>query len=166
LTPRFLFVLKLVVVMADKALIEKTLKDLGYGKWLGKGEIKELPSILWEDELPEKIIEGHYSDLSPRVLVVTNKRLILIHKSFWSSSVEDFSFNKITTIQYSKGMLRGGMEIYASGNRTEIRDIKLNEVGPFAEYIRTKITKTPTSESATVSLVFAFQNNIATFINM
>lgn len=138
--------------MADAALIEKTLKNLGYGeKWLGVGEIKALPSILWEDELPEKIIQGRYNT-GFGALIATNKRLIFVNKGILSLRVEDFSYDKITTIQYSKGMFSGSMEILASGNMAIISEIKKDQVGPFAEYVRAKITKTLTRESATGSL--------------
>jgi hypothetical protein len=49
--------------MADAAKIEQALKSLdGAQRFLGRGEIKALPSILWEDELPEKIIQGTYNN--------------------------------------------------------------------------------------------------------
>jgi hypothetical protein len=138
--------------MADAFLIEKTLKNLGYGeKWLGVGAIKALPSILWDDELPEKIIQGAYNG-GFYTLVATNKRLIFVNKGLLSLKVEDFSYNKITTVEYSKGMFQGSMEIHASGNEAVVNQIKKDQVGPFAEYIRAKITKTPTNESSAVSL--------------
>lgn len=137
--------------MADAESIEKILKSLGYGeKLLGISEIKALPPILWEDELPEKIIRGRYNG-GFGVLVSTNKRLIFINKSILSLRVEDFSYDKITSIQYSKGLFSGNMEIYASGNRALITEIKKDQVGPFAEYVRAKITETSTRESTTIN---------------
>lgn len=50
----------------------------GASTFFAKKEIKELPSILWENEMPEAIIQGRYQN-SIGVLVCTNKRLIFIN---------------------------------------------------------------------------------------
>ena len=49
----------------------------GASTFFAKKEIKELPSILWENEMPEAIIQGRYQN-SIGVLVCTNKRLIFM----------------------------------------------------------------------------------------
>jgi len=126
--------------MVDPALVESTIKNLsGAEKFFGRREIKALPSILWEDELPEKIIQGMYNN-GNGILVATNKRLVFIDKGLMSLKVEDFPYDKISSIQYSTGMLMGGIEIYASGNKAEIKNITKDHVKPFAEYVRARIT--------------------------
>jgi hypothetical protein len=137
--------------MDDAASIEKAIKNLSGGeKWLGRGEIKALPSILWEDEMPEKIIQGTYNNGSG-ILVATNKRLVFVDKGIMSLKVEDFPYDKITSIQYNTGMLMGGIDIYASGNKAEIKNITKDQVKPFAEYIRARITGISTHASTPVS---------------
>lgn len=137
--------------MADAMSIEKVIKNLSGGeKWLGRGEIKALPSILWEDELPEKIIQGTYNNGSG-ILVATNKRLVFVDKGIMSLKVEDFPYDKITSIQYSTGMLMGGIDIYASGNKAEIKNVAKDQVKPFAEYVRARITGASTHASVPVS---------------
>lgn len=126
--------------MPSAEAITNAIRSLsGAEKFLGRREIKELPSILWEDELPEKIVQGMYNNASG-LLVATNKRLIFIDKGLFSLKVEDFPYDKITSIQYSTGLLMGAIEIYASGNKAEIKGVSKDQVKPFAEYVRARIT--------------------------
>ncbi|HOV79342.1 MAG TPA: PH domain-containing protein [Bacillota bacterium] len=128
--------------MPDAKAIELAIKNLsGAEKFLGRKEIKELPSILWEDELPEKIVQGFYNN-GMGILVATNKRLIFIDKGIFSLKVEDFPYDKISSIQYSTGMLSGEIDIFTSGNKAEIKSIVKDQVRPFCEYVRARITKT------------------------
>lgn len=76
----------------------------GASTFFAKKEIKELPSILWENEMPEAIIQGRYQN-SIGVLVCTNKRLIFINKGVFNLKVEDFPLNNVSSIQYETGML-------------------------------------------------------------
>jgi hypothetical protein len=127
--------------MPDPKEIENAIKNMtGASKFLARKEIKELPSILWEDELPEKIVQGTYNNRNG-ILVATNKRLIFLDKGIFSLKVEDFPYDKISSLQYASGLLLGGIEVYASGNKAEIKNIAKDQVKPFCEYIRARITK-------------------------
>ena len=82
-------------------------------KLIGRKEIKELPDILCEDEVVENLIQGFYNN-GNGILVATNKRLIFIDKGLlYGLKVEDFPLDKISTIQYSTGMLMGKLTIKA-----------------------------------------------------
>lgn len=128
-------------------------KDAGIN-WLGKAEIKELPSILWENELPEMVIQGLYKN-GNGILVCTNSRLIFVHKGLMSLKVEDFPLKSISSIQYETGMLMGKVTIFASGNRADIKNVDKNFVRGFAEYVRAKISDDvkpePTTDPASVA---------------
>src|SRR6478672_8751933 len=88
----------------------------GYSKWLGKKEFKALPDILWEDEQLEKAVQGWYES-GTGLLVATNKRLIFIDKGMVKLRVEDFPYDKMTSIQYETGWVQGEITIFASGNK-------------------------------------------------
>lgn len=112
----------------------------GVEKLLARKELKELPAILWEDEKVEDIVQGRYNNHSG-VLVATNKRLIFIDKTLLGKLyVEDFPYDKITSIQYKTGWVFGEITIYASGNKAEIKDVLKGHVKRFAEYVRARIT--------------------------
>src|SRR5438046_494754 len=55
--------------------------------FLGRREVKALPTILWEDERVENIIRGFYGTGSG-ILVATNKRLVFVDKGLARLRVE------------------------------------------------------------------------------
>lgn len=113
-----------------------------------KKEIAELPSVLWANESLEKIIAGRY-DNGFGVLCATNKRLIFLDKGLLGGlKVEDFPYDKISSIQYKTGMLLGEIIIHASGNNSKIDQLEKAGTRSFAEYVRARITKV--SENATI----------------
>lgn len=70
----------------------------GIESLFGRKEIKELPNILWEDEVVEGMITGTYNS-KIGALFATNKRLIFVDKGLlFGLKVEDFPYDKITSI--------------------------------------------------------------------
>jgi hypothetical protein len=120
-------------------------------KYLGRKELKELPSILWENETPKHIVHGIYESGSG-VLVATDLRLIFIDKGIFSLKVEDFPYDKITSIQYSTGILMGEIIIYASGNKAKITHIEKDLVRPFADWVRNYINTGANEDAETVEV--------------
>ena len=117
----------------------------GVSAFAAKKEIKELPSILWENEMPEAIIQGRYQN-AVGILVCTNKRLIFINKGVFNLKVEDFPLNNVSSIQYETGMIFGKITIFASGNRAEIDNIEKKRTRTFAEYARSKISASSSTD--------------------
>lgn len=114
----------------------------GTSKFFGFKEIKQLPDILWEDELIEKLVQGLYNN-GQGILVATNKRLIFVDKGLiYGLRVEDFPYDKITSIQYETGLLFGEIKIFASGNKADIKQINKQQARDFAEYVRARISST------------------------
>lgn len=113
----------------------------GTSKLLGRKEIKELPNILWEDEKIEKIVQGLYEN-KIGVLVATNKRLIFVDKGLiYGLRVEDFPYDKITSIQYETGLIFGEIIIFASGNKAKIEQVDKKKTRDFSDYVRARITE-------------------------
>lgn len=111
----------------------------GMAKFLGKREIKELPNILWENETVEKLIQGTYNN-GNGILICTNKRLIFIDKGMlFGLQVEDFPLDKISSIQYSTGILLGKLTIFASGNKAVIDNVDKLQVRVFGDFVTNKI---------------------------
>lgn len=120
--------------------IQGQIKSLdGVKEFLGKKEIKELPNILWEGEKLEKLAQGIYNG-GFGVVVATNRRVIFVDKGIIKFRVEDFPYDKITSIQYETGFLQGKITIFASGNKAVIDNISKDIARTFAEYIRAKIS--------------------------
>ena len=118
----------------------------GISKFLSFKEIKELPDILWENESIENMISGTYNN-GNGILVATNSRLIFVDKGLiFGLKVEDFPLDKITSIQYSTGILLGKLTIYASGNKAIIDNVDKVQVRLFGDFVRNKISKKSSEE--------------------
>ena len=118
----------------------------GISKFLGFKEIKELPNILWENENIENMISGTYNNGSG-ILVATNSRLIFVDKGLiFGLKVEDFPLDKITSIQYSTGILLGKLTIFASGNKAIIDNVDKVQVRVFGDFVRNKISAESSEE--------------------
>src|SRR4051812_25141567 len=99
--------------MATIEEIKSQIKGLGgLDTYLGRREIKELPKILWHDEKVENIVQGFYNN-GNGILVATNKRLVFVDKGLlFGLKVEDFPYDKISSIQYETGLLMGKLTIF------------------------------------------------------
>lgn len=131
--------------------LEEIKKQIGSldsaSKLLGRKEIKELPNILHDDERVERIVQGMYNN-GIGVLVATNKRLVFVDKGLIAGvKVEDFPYDKISSIQYKTGLLFGDITIFASGNKAEISQIEKKQTRDFAESIRVRTTPVSTPVS-------------------
>ena len=128
--------------MATLEEVENLVKNLPNGALFCNGkEIKELPNILWEDEVVEALIGGKYNN-ARGVLVASNKRLLFIDKGLmWGLKVEDFPYDKISSIQYSKGLLLGKITIFTYGNNATIENTDKQYCAEFCEKVRARITK-------------------------
>lgn len=121
--------------------IQAQIKNLGgFETFLGRKEIKELPSILQEDEKVENIIQGTYNN-GNGILVATNRRLVFVDKGFlFGLKVEDFPYDKISSIQYETGILMGKLTIFTSGNKAIIDNVIKAKVRVFGDSVRAKIS--------------------------
>jgi len=123
----------------------------GMSKFLGRKEIKELPNILWKDEKIEKIVQGVY-EKNLGILVASDKRIIFIDKGLlYGLRVEDFPYNKVTSIQYKTGLLLGEITIFASGNKAVIGNVNKKLARIFSDHVRIKMSEKdqkPTEDSS------------------
>ena len=115
---------------------------------LGRKEIKELPNILWSDEVVENVIQGTYNN-GNGILVATNKRLVFVDKGLvFGLKVEDFPYDKVSSIQYETGLVFGSLTIFTTGNKAIITNVLKGKVRIFSDWVRARITKS--KESAIV----------------
>ncbi|WBX72867.1 PH domain-containing protein [Tenacibaculum pacificus] len=107
-----------------------------------KSEIKELPNILTNSEEIEKIDAGFLSNgkgfTGNGLLVATNYRLIFIDKPTigFGIKMEDFPYNKISSVSIETGILKSQLKLICSGNTAKINLI--NGAKEFSEFIRNK----------------------------
>lgn len=122
----------------------------GFEAFLGRKEIKELPNILWHDERVDNIIQGTYNN-GNGILVATNKRLVFVDKGLlFGLKVEDFPFDKISSIQYETGIIFGKLTIFTSGNKAVIDNVLKKKVRVFGDSVRARISShkdTPSTQA-------------------
>ena len=121
------------------ASIQEALRHLdGMERFGTRGEIKHLPSILWEDEVPLQITMGWYNG-GNSLLVATDRRVILIDKGVITLKVEDFHYASITSVESRKGFSLGEMTIFVAGNKEQITQVPNDQVLVVADFIRNKV---------------------------
>lgn len=119
----------------------------GYDQLVTRKEIKELPGILWDDENINKVVSGFYNN-GNGLLIATGHRVIFVDKGmFGNLKVEDFPFDKVSSIQYETGMMFGKITIFASSNKATIEQVDKNAARSFAESVRRMISS-PQNDSA------------------
>lgn len=106
-----------------------------FGKW----EVKALPEVLRDGELPEGLASGFYED-SIGVVVATNQRVIFINKGlFGALKTADFEYGNITSVVASSGLIFGEIRIHVAGNVDRIDKLTGSEATKLADLIRGKI---------------------------
>lgn len=138
--------------MPDIAVIRQQISQLdGFSSWLNKKEINELPKLLWDNENVIGVAPGNYNG-GNGLIVATTRRVLFIDKGALGLSlkVEDFGYDKISSIQFSTGLLAGDVTIFASGNRAELKMIPKEFTKRIAEVIRNQMTvvQTPAAPPA------------------
>ena len=108
-------------------------------KFGGKRELRKLQEHIWPGETVERMATGAYGG-GLGLLVMTDKRLIFLKEGMLSSTLEDFPFDKITSIQWSTGMLTGKIQIFLSGNKGEITNVDKTDGKAIAEAVRARIS--------------------------
>jgi hypothetical protein len=101
-------------------------------------EIHALPDVLSEDEKIVYLIEGRNKlNNNHIILVATERRLIFIDKEFmYGLKVEDFSYDKISSIQYEKSLMLASVDIHNADNVLEIDNVGKYYAELFCEKVR------------------------------
>lgn len=120
--------------------VEEVKKKLpGNIKMLVRKELKKLPSLLEEGELIERVAQGRY-DGKQGLVVATDRRVMFIEEGLMRSNLEDFSYERISSVQTGKGAMFGRLTIFASGNKAEIDQIAPKEMGvALGDLVRARI---------------------------
>lgn len=108
-------------------------------KFMVRREIKKLPSLLHEGELVVNLGQGRYEG-KEGLIVVTNKRLLFAEEGMTRSRLEDFPYDRISSVQTSTGVLSGEIRIFASGNESKIENVMPKERVPeISDYVRRRL---------------------------
>jgi hypothetical protein len=111
----------------------KMTSSLGSGK-----EIKRLPEYLWEGETVHMMVSGAYGN-GVGLLVYTDRRLLFIQHGVMSQTSEDFPLDKVSSVQWSAGMLLGTIIIFASGNKAEVKNVAKTDGKALVDAVRGRL---------------------------
>ncbi len=121
-------------------------------KLLNRPEIGYLSTVLEDGELPDFIVTS-----SNGCLVATNRRVIHIEKSIFSSSFksESFSYSEVLSFDPDIGILGSFIKINKSDGKTKLISTEKSRTRAFADHLNAKIRpmeemgeKQPEGESA------------------
>jgi hypothetical protein len=117
----------------------------------GKREIRKLPDHLWEGETVSWIATGAYGG-GMGIIVLTDRRLFFLKDGMMRQTSEDFVLSKLSSIQWSSGMLMGKIQVFVSGNKSEIENVSKAEGKAIVDQVRGIIagggSPTPASDVA------------------
>ncbi|MBP2615374.1 PH domain-containing protein [Chryseobacterium jejuense] len=101
-------------------------------------EIHALPDILSVDERIVYLVEGRNKTTQHHIiLVATDRRLMFVDKEFmYGLTVEDYSYTKISSIQYETAMMLASIDIQVSDDLVEIDGVGKYEAKLFCEKVR------------------------------
>jgi Bacterial PH domain/Short C-terminal domain len=111
---------------------------------IGSGrEIKKLISYLWDDETVDLIAGGTYG-AGTGLLALTDRRLLFLKEGVFSRTTEDFPMEKISSVQWSSGIVQGTLTVFASGNKAEIKNMNKDDGKQIADTIRERLSTATT----------------------
>lgn len=118
-------------------------------------EFPELESFLHADEVILKIASAFLSVDSGKngVLVATNTRCFFLYKGglFSKVTIEQFAYDKISSVEYKTGILSADLIIHASGNRIKLEHLGNDVVRDICDFLNSHSRK-PLSNTTPVSV--------------
>jgi Bacterial PH domain/Short C-terminal domain len=107
---------------------------------LGAGrEIKRLTGYLWEGEAVEQMTTGAYGK-GTGLVVLTDRRLLFVQDGMLSKTTEDFPIDKVSSVQWTSGLVLGQITIFASGNKSEIKNVNKDDGKEIVDKIRHRLS--------------------------
>jgi hypothetical protein len=107
---------------------------------LGSGrEIRKLVSYLWDDETVNLMTKGTYGE-GTGLLVLTDRRLLFLKEGVFSKKTEDFPIEKISSVQWSSGIIYGTLTVFASGNKAEIKNVYKEDGKHIVDVLRGRLS--------------------------
>lgn len=102
-------------------------------------EIKRLESYLWEGEAVQRMTTGTYGK-GTGLVVLTDRRLLFVQDGVMSKTTEDFPMDKVSSVQWTSGMLTGDIVIFASGNKSEIKTVNKDDGKEIVDLVRHRLS--------------------------
>lgn len=102
-------------------------------------ELKKLAEHLWHDEEVREMTAGTYGG-GQGLVVLTDRRLMFIKEGVMKRTSEDFPLDKLSSAQWSSGMLLGKITVFASGNKAEIEQVNKTDGKRIVDILRARLS--------------------------
>ncbi len=108
-------------------------------RWIVRKELKKVPELLSNGEELVNLAQGFY-DGKNGLVALTDRRVLFIEEGMFRSRLEDFSFDRISSVQTEKGFAHGKLVVFVSGNKAILEKISPKERAiEIGDMIRDKI---------------------------
>jgi hypothetical protein len=108
-------------------------------RFMVRREIKGLEDKLGEGEEVVTLAQGVY-DKKKGLVAVTDRRVVFVEEGMIRKHLEDFPYDRISSVQTSTGMTNGKLTIFSAGNKAVIEKVfpkqRTTEIG---DYVRARI---------------------------
>lgn len=102
-------------------------------------ELRRLVEIIVPGEGMVNLAKGKYAGKTG-ILAVTDRRVIFIESGLFRNTVEDFSYQNISSVRSETKILKGEIEIMAAGNNARITEVfPKARVPEIVNYVRARI---------------------------
>jgi hypothetical protein len=103
-----------------------------------KREIRRLVEYLWDGERVDFLAAGQYGP-GTGLVALTDRRMLFVKDGMMSKTTEDFPLEKISSVQWSSGMIFGTMIVFASGNKAEVKNMDKKDGKALADALRDRL---------------------------
>lgn len=108
---------------------------------LSKPEIKELPKVLFENEVIKAFVLGFF-DGGYAMLAATNLRLLFVDvMPFGRVKVDDIPYNMVASVEMQFGIFYGSITVFTRPNSYRFWWLNKNNVHDFNEYVELQMLK-------------------------
>lgn len=104
----------------------------------GRGELRELPKILFEGEKLKHVLNGRYEG-GFAVLCATNQRVILIDKKPFFLTLEDTRYEMISDVQFNHRLIDASIWIGTVHKRMVFRAYHHSKLRNMSNYIQQQV---------------------------
>jgi hypothetical protein len=104
-----------------------------------KREIRKLVEHLGESETVDRMTSGTYGN-GTGLIVLTDRRLFFLKDGWVSQTSEDFPLERISSIQWTSGVLLGAVIVFVSGNKAEIKNVQKVDGKEMVDLIRARLS--------------------------
>ncbi len=108
---------------------------------LSKSEVRELGSVLHQQENVLGFVYGAYEGAAFALLVATSKRMIFISKAPGNLIVDDIPYDMIASLEYNTGVLWGRVKLFARHKNYTFSFVNKRYIPGFAHVVEDLILK-------------------------